>query len=396
MKAATFLPAVTAALFALPLQDGWWDRAWTYRRNVTIRNRLGTTLKAGHPVHIRFSPGFLGLARKCREDMADLRVVRDGKVIPHDLSRAEGDGDERLLSFRLAADIGPRGSDRYVLYYGNFATAAGERAEIMELAVEFDSETDLKRFVFEGGVKVAVRDGQAILTGDRGSARVRDLAGLGTFRLRTSLSFRSEDTRSTGVVIVRLRARAPATADSGVAKKVAELLEKLGDEEYRVREDATAALIEMGKDAVGLVRKTFQETRDPEVRWRCEFVLQEIAKRSPTPEILVQYTFLPGSAVQIRSVIAGKAAEFATRADGAISLEITRMEKHGSVRVVTPESNVANIGAVAEEIDEIVIEVARMQGGALAVEGLKVERYLSEQGRPGFEIDVEEKKDDRK
>jgi hypothetical protein len=378
-----------AALLAL-LQDGWWDASWGYRRTLTIRNRLGSALPSGHPVHVRFSPGFLGFDRKCREDLADLRLVRAGKIVPHDVSRAESEGDERTLSFRLAADIGPKSFDRYVLYYGNASAAPGERAQVMELSVGFDSEADLKRFAFDGGLTASIQEGKAVFSGDRGAAKVRELSGLATFRLRTRLSFRAEDPRGSAVALVRLRARPPVAADPGVAKRVAELLEKLGDEEYRTREDATAALVEIGKDAVALVDKAYKETRDPEVRWRCEFVLQEIAKRSPTPEIVVQYSFLPGGALQIRTTIGGKVAESSARAGGTVELEIIRMEKHGSVRIVTPGTTVANLGALSEEIDEVSIQVAKMQGGALALHGLSVERYLSDQGRPSFEIDVEE------
>lgn len=319
-------------------------------------------------------------------------MVRENKVVPHDVSRPEGEADERILSFRLAADIQAKASDRYALYYGNARAGPGDPAKIMELAVGFDSEADLKHFAFDGGIQASVRNGHAFLTGDRGAARVRDVKGLTTFRLRTALSFRGEHPQASAVATVRMRARPPLATDPGILKRVAGLVERLGDEEYRVREDATGALIEIGKDAVGLVEKTWKETADPEVRWRCEFVLQEIAKRSPTPEIVVQYTFLPGDAVQIRSVIGGKITESSIRASGAVLLEIIRMEKHGSVRIVTPESTVANLGALSEEIDEISIEVARMQGGALAVDWLSVERYLSDQGRPSFEIDVEEKR----
>jgi len=385
---------IIVALGALSLvQDGWWNADWEYRRTLTIRNRLGASLKEGHPVSIRLSPGFLGLDRKARQDFADVRIVRGGKVIPHDLTKAEGEGDEHMLSFRLAADIESKSFDRYVLYYGNSSAAPADRARVMELVVEFDSDKDLRAFDVDASVKSSFKEGRGLLSSDKGALRVRNLSGLTTFRLRSTFSFRSEDPKGGGVFLFRMRAKPSGKPDAGVAKKVEELIEKLGDDNYRVREDATAALVEVGKDALPLVEKAFKETRDPEVRWRCEFVVQEIAKRSPLPEIVVQYTFLPGGMVQLRTVVGGKAAESAFRAAaGDISLEIIRMEKHGSVRISTPAGAVANIGVLNEEIDEVSLELARVQGGSVALDIVTVERYLSDQGKPSFEIDVEQKR----
>ncbi|HLG43070.1 MAG TPA: HEAT repeat domain-containing protein [Planctomycetota bacterium] len=375
------------------VQDGWWNGDWEYRRILTIRNRLGASLKEGHPVSIRLSPGFLGLDRKARQDFADFRVVRGGKPVPHDLTKAEGEGDDYMLSFRLAADIESKSFDKYAVYYGNSSAAPAERAQVMELVVGFDSDKDLRSFDVDPAVKASVKEGRAQLSSDKGTLRVRNLSGLTTFRFKSTFSFRSEDPKGGGVFLFRMRAKPSGKPDAGVAKKVEELIEKLGDDNYRVREDATAALVEVGKDALPMVEKAFKETRDPEVRWRCEFAIQEIAKRSPLPEIVVQYTFLPGGMVQLRTVVGGKAAESAFRAAGGdISLEIIRMEKHGSVRISTPAGAVANIGVLNEEIDEVSLELARVQGGTVALDTVTVERYLSDQGKPSFEIDVEHKK----
>jgi hypothetical protein len=62
-----------------------------------------------------------------------------------------------------------------------------------------------------------------------------------------------------------------------LAQKIAALIEQLGDNDFRVREKATQALIAIGPDALELVNNARQSTSDFEVRARAERILQHIS-----------------------------------------------------------------------------------------------------------------------
>lgn len=54
------------------------------------------------------------------------------------------------------------------------------------------------------------------------------------------------------------------------------LVAQLGDDLYRVREQATSELYKMGRPALAVVEDTLAKTTDPEVRARCEWLLPRI------------------------------------------------------------------------------------------------------------------------
>ena len=59
------------------------------------------------------------------------------------------------------------------------------------------------------------------------------------------------------------------------------LVGQLGAPEDDVRRDAVEKLIQIGPDVLSLVKKTRDETDDPEVRYRCDEVLKGIARNFP-------------------------------------------------------------------------------------------------------------------
>ncbi len=63
--------------------------------------------------------------------------------------------------------------------------------------------------------------------------------------------------------------------DSETVKKIEELIRKLGDADFEVRENATAALIKIDSLAAPWVRKAFK-SEDPEVRLRAKKILETI------------------------------------------------------------------------------------------------------------------------
>lgn len=60
---------------------------------------------------------------------------------------------------------------------------------------------------------------------------------------------------------------------------VAELLKRLGDDEYQVREEAQAALLKLPGTVIPVLKKAEKTTTDPEVRARLKKIVRQIAQR---------------------------------------------------------------------------------------------------------------------
>lgn len=383
-------------------QAPWWDAGWAHRRQVLITNNLKEPIRAGFPVSIHFNPGFLGLDKKCQTGYGDIRIVYGGKEVPIYLDQIKE--DQVVVSFRLIDEIGPKSRSRYFLYFGNKEAdpiASSDRSGIYEFVSEFNHPDDLKKFQAEA-LDAKIEGGKLSVTPKTGEGRLklRKLNPLGTFQLRLGFAVESNAPRAgqNGQIIVHLRPILKPDVDPKIDAQVGEWIEKLSEEEYRVREQATQEIIKLGKAAVAQVEAALKATKDAEVKWRCEFILQEIAKKNPLPGITVTYTLVPGGprtpmTFTVSSEIGGKTSASPMMSAASIDLEITRMEKSGgSVAIRTPAGQMINIGAVRDEIDEIGVEFRNLAGCAVRFESVVVERYLSEQGRPTFEIDMEESK----
>src|SRR2546428_13472891 len=106
-------------LLCSPAQDGWWDRDWSFRRKIAIKNNLEGDLRAGHPVEISIDAAYLGMQEKAKKDFSDVAVIHGGKRLPCAILPGASPAC-RLLSFRTAADLRPGARDEgYAIYYGN-------------------------------------------------------------------------------------------------------------------------------------------------------------------------------------------------------------------------------------------------------------------------------------
>jgi hypothetical protein len=77
----------------------------------------------------------------------------------------------------------------------------------------------------------------------------------------------------------------PATQPSSA--QIEPLIRQLGDENFRVRQDAEDKLIDIGDAARPYLKKLLEEAKDPEVRSRAESALREISRKSTTEPTLV-------------------------------------------------------------------------------------------------------------
>jgi hypothetical protein len=95
-----------------------------------------------------------------------------------------------------------------------------------------------------------------------------------------------------GVTLAQPTASAPAGAtcdssggETGSAPDVDGLVAQLGDDDYRVREDATRQLLLLGPGIIPALEARLEEEPDPEARFRLRFVLENV--RPPQSAVLV-------------------------------------------------------------------------------------------------------------
>ncbi len=81
----------------------------------------------------------------------------------------------------------------------------------------------------------------------------------------------------------------PATQPT--AAQIEPLVRQLGDESFRVRQQAEEKLIDLGDAARPFLDRLLSETRDPEVRSRAENALRQISRRSTAEPTLVSLHF---------------------------------------------------------------------------------------------------------
>jgi WD40 repeat protein len=95
------------------------------------------------------------------------------------------------------------------------------------------------------------------------------------------------------LALLLLRERLPKVIPEGSGQRVLKLLADLDDDDFDVREKATAELIRMGQPAMGAVRSELATTRSREVRRRAEEIIAKLAAASPAgaEEILLARGF---------------------------------------------------------------------------------------------------------
>ena len=70
-------------------------------------------------------------------------------------------------------------------------------------------------------------------------------------------------------------------------KEIADWIAKLGSDEFKIREEATEKLTEMGQAALPLLREA-QNHQDPEVSWRATKIIKRIAEKQLQKENIVK------------------------------------------------------------------------------------------------------------
>lgn len=379
-------------------EEGWWNRDWAYRRKLILRNPTEKALQKGQPVRIVFHPGFLGMDRKCLSDYRDLRVLHGGRVIPCQL--ADEGGGRRSVTFRLAEELGPGRSAEYTMYYGNPKADLETPLRLRTVSLPFDRIEDLKRFQVDPGLQAEIRAGKLRLsragTG-AGTLRMPLEPEGGGFRLRMRLGFSLNPgaMSGAGTLLVRLRPKPPPLKDDRVEKEIRKLIEELGADEYEIREKATVRLIEIGFPAVPFLQRAAKEISDPEVQWRCRFVLQEVGKKEENRGVSVRYVFSAKGQAGLFATVSGRVGEKQGKpvirpVGPGIDLEIINDSSGGKIRIVSPRGIPVIAGHLVGVFAELRLEVSETRNGAIEIDELQLEPYLDAAIRPVSEIDVEE------
>jgi hypothetical protein len=71
----------------------------------------------------------------------------------------------------------------------------------------------------------------------------------------------------------KLDAAPPVATDTEA--KIADLIAKLGSDNFDTREAAQKELLKLGKDAIPFLKKSAEETNDPEIRNRCKLIVRD-------------------------------------------------------------------------------------------------------------------------
>jgi hypothetical protein len=96
-------------------------------------------------------------------------------------------------------------------------------------------------------------------------------------------------------------------------KRLEQLLAALDDEEFRVREQATADLLKLGKPAVPILRKAMEKGLSGEARKRVETILERLRSNSAMPADILRSLRGIETLERVGTALARKALEDLTR-----------------------------------------------------------------------------------
>jgi hypothetical protein len=198
--------------------------------------------------------------------------VYEGEEVPMIVERED---ETNVMVFRLPVELAPGQVGRLYLYYGH--TEPRERpwgpSDVYHVWVDF-LEAEL-----EWGTLETTRSEGGLVVRGSGSAEIPASGTLeGTFHLALRLGF------SQGAEGWMLETRvepAPGDPDEDLEARIRELVSRLGAEDWREREEAQRALVEIGRAALPQLREAARSS-DPEVATRASAAIAEIEARAAT------------------------------------------------------------------------------------------------------------------
>jgi hypothetical protein len=395
----TFLLAL-ALLWTVPAGEPWWNKEWKYRRPIAVRNRGDKPLAKGFTMQIDADPDYLQIRDKSKAGLEDWALVRRGERLPLVL-QPSGAKNVRLC-FRTAADIPADGTDPYFLYYGSPDAAPLKTSpdEVFELWEDFSRPEALtERFQVDKDVTASVADGALVIrevANDRTAsspARMvfRKFPALDGFELSLDLEMDSSDASGTAFAVTATL-KEPEAKDPAIAKKVDELIEKLGDDRWEQREQATKDLIALGPPAAARVLEASRST-DAEVKWRASHVLKMIQDKHPTTFSAGVAAGQAGITAMLTSVIGANRTQRRHTGGWPVRTRIVlQRDPEGEIKVLW-NGRYPQSGLMTGAIRDVAFTVHKAGGAALGtikIDNILLRRFVDEDSRPTSTIDLEE------
>jgi hypothetical protein len=383
---------MTAFFAAILLQD-WWNGDWTSRRAVELANRADRALPAGSPVTFTLDESIA--------NAAELVVLHGGKPMPF---LAEKRDRKVLVRFRTAAEIARGARDAgYAIYYGNASAPANatKPAELWDFHEDFDGAPE--SVAIDAALKTSIDKGMLAITdvaverSELAPARIalKGAAPKGAFAIEVDFDVAvKEDAQAAVGLLVEMKEKALAT-DDATAKKVRDLVDRLGDESFETREEATKELVKLGRAALAKVQEAARSA-DAEIKWRAEAVAKKILSDHPPKSVLTLLKAGDAGAKATRVFVAGGRRLIFPNSIPIPGRVAVRFERDDDGEIAITWNGTRQEGVeMAGEIREISIVAFKGVAGAIGrigIDRIAVGPFLMESERPSVTVQPEEKK----
>lgn len=282
--------AIIGVFALLLVQNDWHAADFKYRRNVRLDNKTSPDLKKGDVVYIEIDPGFL-LAEKAKKDLSDLRLYYKDKEVPYCLSKKS---TRYYVFFELEEPLKRKGSDaNYYIYYGNPKAEAPkyDKERHFDGILTFDDKDDLKNLLVDKNIDCEVSGGNLFIKSASKDSTIRLRKPMTLKDSSIKIDFKLGQGSMHAVVFqvgVGLFYSKETSLTDEIKKKIAKIFERLDADDPQERESATKELIDMGPAIVPLIEKEIEKTKSAEVKWRLEFVMEELNKQFNKPHAEVK------------------------------------------------------------------------------------------------------------
>ena len=398
---------------ALLLQDGtpadWWNADWKHRRKIRIKNNLEGALEAGYPLAVLLDAKYLELPEKAKKGLTDLAVVHQGKELPFALFDGPSKGTF-LLWFRTVAPLAAEGKDSgYAIYYGNPAAPARGKslAAVLDYHEDFENPDRARKGIApDGDVTWSIRDGALVI---REVSAGRTRLAPAKILLKTlpptpgfALEFDLKIEAPKGAVLdcaINVELKKPKREDRSMEKRIVALIAELGNADFEAREKATGELLEIAEPAVPqLVLATRSD--DPEVKWRAEHLLKRIEENSAPLRISagVRIGGVAVNPVSAWASIRGNPSRMVLPDERPLAVRISVLRDQDGDVTLLWNNGKPQMGTLPGEIERIYFSIHKgVSGpmGTIRIDNISVRRYVDDESRPTYTIDVEESRPER-
>jgi hypothetical protein len=382
-------------------EDVRWNKDWKFRRPLSITNRLSRPLERGFTLQVEIDPDYLGIRDKSKAGLEDWALVRGALRIPFLLR--PGPGRTVVLCFRTVEELRPAASDGYYLYYGapDSTPTPVAQDQVFEFWEDFSRPEALaERFVTDNDLTASVQDGALVIREvaagrtSTGPARItfKKFPQMAGFELSFDLEMDSSVAAAAGFAVT-IDLKEPGANDRAIGKKVDDLIEKLGDDQWESREKATKELITIGRLAVARLTEALRAT-DVEVKWRADHILKVIRAKSPAPLISAGVEGGdPRMPVALTSSIGGLPNRLLHRAGFPVRTRIAvQRDPEGDIQIHW-NGRLPQSGQMMGEIQQVAFTVYKASTaplGSIRIDNIQVRRFVDEESKPTSTIDLEE------